>query len=317
MSPILETNLMSGKLVVLSLLVLATGLHAAEEDIHRNRVDQSTLSQGQGLASAFVADQGIAQHADVIFADDFEDEVLGANWDSGRNDGEKVLELVAMSDSDAPVGQRSLRVTATLGENTGGGLTKWFASHPTIFIRFYTRFDPECDYVHHFCTLRANKSLQGRDKWSGFGGAGECPQGDTRFSTALEPWGNWGRWPAPGRWNFYSYWHTMAKSRDGKYWGNAFRPEVQPDIVKDTWICAEFMLKHNTPGEDDGEQAYWIDGQLRGHWKGINWRTSPNLWANAFTLESYVTDSWTKNRTNIVYFDNVVIARSYIGPTGK
>ena len=75
------------------------------------------------------------------------------------------------------------------------------------------------------------------------------------------------------------------------------------------------MLKHNTPGKSDGEQAYWIDGELRGHWKGINWRKSPGLMANAFTLESYVTDQWTKNPVNIVSFDNVVIARAYIGPT--
>ena len=75
------------------------------------------------------------------------------------------------------------------------------------------------------------------------------------------------------------------------------------------------MLKHNTPGKRDGEQAFWIDGKLRGHWKGINWRKSPTLMANAFTLESYVTDRWTKNKRNIVYFDNLVIAKEYIGPT--
>ena len=123
-----------------------------------------------------------------------------------------------------------------------------------------------------------------------------------------------GRWPAPGQWNFYSYWHEMEASRDGKYWGNAFRPAAQPDIRKGEWISAEFMLKHNTPGEADGEQAYWIDGELRGHWRGINWRTQAGLMANAFTLESYVTDRWTKQETNIVEFDNVVIAREYVGP---
>jgi hypothetical protein len=77
------------------------------------------------------------------------------------------------------------------------------------------------------------------------------------------------------------------------------------------------MLKHNPPDQRDGEQAFWIDGELRGHWKGINWRTTEGLKANALTLESYVTDRWTENRTNIVYFDNVVIAREYIGPMGE
>ncbi|NIP97287.1 MAG: hypothetical protein GWO24_29185, partial [Akkermansiaceae bacterium] len=215
-----------------------------------------------------------------------------------------------------PVGGRSLRVEAHLGKDTGGGLTKWFKPAPAVFVRFYTRFDEQCDYVHHFVTLRANKSLRGRDKWSGFGGAGVKPDGDERFSTALEPWGNWGRNPPPGRWNFYSYWHEMSAAPDRRYWGNGFRPADQPDIEKGKWICCEFMLKENTPGKRDGEQAYWIDGTLRGHWKGISWRNSPALRANALTLEAYITDRWTKNPVNVVYFDNVVIAKDYVGPSG-
>ncbi|QDU39079.1 hypothetical protein Mal4_34140 [Maioricimonas rarisocia] len=281
------------------------------------QVTDSKLPRGNGIAASYEADAQIAAHPAVIFADDFEQGALGARWDEIRNPGRSVLSLVGESDTEAPVGGRFLRVTATLGKNTGGGLTKWFESSERIFIRFYTRFDEDCDYVHHFCTLRANRSLRGGDRWSGFGGAGERPDGTARFSTAIEPWGNWGRWPPPGRWNFYSYWHTMQPSPDGRFWGNGFRPESQPSIERGRWICVEMMLVHNTPDEDDGEQAYWIDGQLRGHWRGINWRTSPTLWANAFTLESYVTDRWTKQKTNIVDFDNVVIAREYIGPAGK
>ncbi len=74
------------------------------------------------------------------------------------------------------------------------------------------------------------------------------------------------------------------------------------------------MLRHNTPGIADGEQAYWINGELRGHWKGLNWCTDKKLQAYALTLESYVTDRWTKNPENVVYIDNVVIASQYIGP---
>lgn len=296
---------------------LATTAWSQTSGNWRNLAEEQLLPAGKGLAADFAADAGIAEHRDVIFADNFEQGTLGARWDSTRDEKSKVLQLVPTGDADAPVGKRALQVTATLGENTGGGLTKWFESADAIYIRFYTRFDADCDYIHHFCTLRANKSLQGKDRWSGFGGAGEKPDGAERFSTALEPWGNWQRWPPPGRWNFYSYWHTMQRSPDGRYWGNGFRPMDQPNIERGVWICAEMMLKHNTPGQDDGEQAYWIDGQLRGHWRGINWRTSPSLRANAFTLESYVTDRWTKHQTNIVYFDNVVIARSYIGPAGK
>ena len=109
----------------------------------------------------------------------------------------------------------------------------------------------------------------------------------------------------------------MKPAPDKKYWGNQFMPKEQKTIEKGKWICAEFMLKHNTPGEHDGEQAFWIDGELRGHWKGISWRKTESLKANALTMESYITDRWTKNPVNIVEFDNLVIAREYIGPAGK
>ncbi|MBM3846119.1 MAG: hypothetical protein FJ405_07535 [Verrucomicrobia bacterium] len=219
--------------------------------------------------------------------------------------------------ADSGLGRRCLRVEAHLGRDTGGGLTRWFDSSDTLFIRFLTRFAADCDYVHHFVTLRANTSMKGGGRWSGFGGAGLKPEGNERFSTAVEPWGDWGRNPPPGRWNFYSYWHEMTASRDGKYWGNSFPVPEAPAIPRDRWITVEFMLKHNTPGERDGEQAFWIDGRLQGHWTGINWRKTPGLKANALTLESYVTDRWTKNPTNVVFFDNVVVARRYVGPVAK
>jgi hypothetical protein len=318
----MEYTMLTRKTVLTCAVLLAWGAYgpgfSQETSKERsNLAADSHLPRGKGLAAEFRGDRGIESHPAVIFADSFEGGDYRDRWDSCRDKGEKVLSLVDDSESSPVVGHTSLRVEATLGQNTGGGVTKWFESADTLFIRFYTKFDPTCDYVHHFCTLRANKSLRGKDRWSGFGGAGIKPQGNERFSTALEPWGNWGRWSPPGRWNFYTYWHEMEQSRDGKYWGNSFRPEFKKDIPRGRWICCEFMVKHNTPDKYDGEQAFWIDGELRGHWQGINWRTSATLWANAFTLESYVTDRWTKNKVNIVYFDNVVIAREYIGPVGK
>ncbi len=295
---------------LVSFCLICGSVSVASQEIRL--VKKSPLPQGAGLASKYDLDQGIGKAPGVIFSEHFETEQYVQNWDEARNRDGKVLSLVRAED-DARFGQ-CLKVTAQLGKNTGGGLTKWFESADKLFIRFYTRFAHDSDYIHHFVTLRANKGLTGGDRWSGFGGAGLKPKGDERFSTALEPWGNWGRWEAPGQWNFYSYWHEMKASGDDKYWGNAFRPDSQPNIKKGEWICAEFMLKHNTPGQADGEQAFWINGDLRGHWVGFNWRTSTNLLANALTLESYVTDRWTKNQTNIVYFDSLVVATAYIGP---
>lgn len=277
-------------------------------------LNDSTLPNGNGLAAEVAGSNGLRTHPAVLFFDDFESGDVGERWDETRNPNGNVLSLVSMGSQSAPVGSRSLKVTAHLGKDTGRGMTKWFRPSNDVFVRFYTRFAANSDYIHHFVTLRGNRSMMGGDRWSGFGGAGDLPDGDRRFSTALEPWGNWGRWPSPGRWNFYSYWHEMKGSPDGRYWGNGFRPESQPNIPKERWICCEFLLRHNTPGKADGEQAFWIDGKLRGHWKGIHWRTDKALRANALTLESYVTDRWTENSVNVVYFDNVIIASQYIDP---
>ncbi len=299
----------------LLLLVERSPFGYAGEEPYPNLAAQSSLPQGKGLAAAFHADDGIEKNPAVIFADNFESGDLGQRWDEKENPKAHALSLVS-PESDL-CGDRCMKVEARLSDNHGDGPTKWFEPASPVFVRFYVKFDNGCDYVHHFVTLRANKGLHGGDKWTGFGGAGLKPEGDERFSTALEPWGNWARWPAPGKWNFYSYWPEMRKSPDGMYWGNSFQPDGEDNIPKNQWICAEFMLKENTPNQPDGEQAFWIDGRLLGHWKGINWRKSASLHANALTMESYVTDRWTKNPTNIVYFDNLVIARQYIGPVGK
>ena len=298
-----------------SLVLFALSGIALAGERFPNVAESSKLPTGPGFAARFIADHDAAGHSAVIFADNFEVGDLGERWDEKGAGKGKALSLAP---SETPeCGKRCMKVEAKLAENQGDGLTKWFEPAASVFVRFYVRFDPNCDYVHHFVTLRANKGQRGADKWSGFGAAGKKPTGDERFSTALEPWGDWAKLAAPGKWNFYSYWHEMDISPDGNYWGNQFFPREQPVIIKNQWICAEFMLKHNTPGQPDGEQAFWIDGHLLGHWRGINWRKNETLKANALTLESYVTDRWTKNPVNTVYFDNLIIAREYIGPAGK
>lgn len=277
-----------------------------------DRTASSPLHHAHGFAKHHQTNAELVSDPRVIFADDFESGDF-SNWDEHTSDS-SIVSLVADPVADPRVGTQVMRVTATLRENTGGGATKLFQPSDPLFIRYYVKFAPDCDYTHHQVRIRANKGLTGRDKWSGFGQAGLRPDGVGRFVTGVEPWGNHGKTPPPGRWSFYTYWPDMKAAPDGKFWGNQFLPADGTDIPRDRWICVEVMIKHNTPGEQDGEQAFWIDGQLQGHWTGFRWRTSPTLWANSLALESYVTDRWTRNRINTVYFDNVVVAKEYIGP---
>jgi len=97
----------------------------------------------------------------------------------------------------------------------------------------------------------------------------------------------------------------------GKYYGNMFRPEPKFVLQRGHWYCMEMMLKANTPGRADGEQAFWVNGKLIGHFKGIRWRTTDALKINCFQPMLYIHDNKKVNR---VYYDDIVVSRDYIGP---
>jgi hypothetical protein len=291
-------------LSLVAALLVASAAWAAEDK----------LPEGDaGIAAKYPGDKGLAADPRVLLADDFESGAIDkAKWPSVSN------EAGAISfEADAPPaspGKQSLMFTAKLGENTGGHLFRRFKPGvETMHARFYVKFAPDCDYIHHFVSIVAENPPVA---WP-TGGAGLCPAGDKKFNTGLEPWGKWKKHPAPGAWNFYTYWHQMKKSGDGKFWGNSFMPDPPLVPERGRWYAMEMMLKSNTVGKADGRQAFWIDGRLAGDFKGFEWRTAADLKPNAFWLMSYVTDTWTKQKINRVSFDDVVVATEYIGPVSK
>lgn len=272
------------------------------------------------LASSYPADVGIEADPDVFFADDFESGDL-KKWDEKRG--------TAAVTTDSPhAGRFCFAAPMERGKNTGGDAIKWFLpGADAVHTRCYVKFSPDYRYAHHFLWLSANPRS---NKWKAFGKAGLRPDG-TYFSSGMEPWFAWGKNPPPGELCFYSYFPDMEPDpkMPGKYWGNSFYPpgpgrgkaagtgRVLPKLGE--WQCWEFMLQGNTPGESDGRQAMWLDGKLIGEFGGIRWRDHGDLKVNCFWLEHYGMDSgdptkefWPERQT--VWFDNVVIARRYIGP---
>ncbi|MDQ3621501.1 MAG: hypothetical protein M3463_03305 [Verrucomicrobiota bacterium] len=271
------------------------------------------------LASRYPNDEGIARDPEVLFADDFEAGDF-KRWDERRG-------TAAVSEEAPHAGKYCAAMPMIRGKNTGGDAIKWFMPGAGIVhARCYVKFSKNYGYCHHFLWLSANPRNQ---KWRSFGKAGLKPDG-TYFSTGMEPWFAWGKNPRPGELNFYSYFPAMAiDEKMGKYWGNSFFPPG-PDRGKaasahrvvpalDKWQCWEFMIQANTPGKDDGRQAMWLDGKLVADFGGIRWREDPELKINCFWLQHYGMDSgdpskqfWPQQQS--VWFDDVVIARRYIGP---
>lgn len=306
--------------------------------------EPARLPEGPGLAAQYPGDQGIARDRSVVFAEDFESAAIpeiAKRWGSAQNPQGRALELV----KDAPPGssgRQALQITAHPGRDTGGHLyTRLARGLDTAFARFYVKFPKPPGYIHHFVHFGGYRPPT---PWPQ-GGAGERPRGDDRFTVGIEPFGYNGRVPPPGNWNFYTYWHQMKISADGRYWGNGLQPVRPAPVPVDRWQCVEMMIQLNSsPDKSDGELALWLDGKLvahfrpgvpRGRWTGLGfqlldsggepfegfcWRTHEDLKVNFFWLLHYVTpEALRRNKVddiekpNSVRFDHVVVATRYIG----
>jgi hypothetical protein len=71
------------------------------------------------------------------------------------------------------------------------------------------------------------------------------------------------------------------------------------------------MVKSNTPGQADGEVKYWIDGELRGDFPDLDMRSIATLKLDVVHI---MLHAGSTTRVNTKWYDNVVIAKKYIGP---
>lgn len=320
----------SGQLIVVGFVAIVAIQPVAAE-----------LPEGNsGLAAKYPGDKGIEDDPAVIFVEKFDAGSLDKILDEER--WETVVERESMSLSDdvpEDSGDRtSLLVTHQGGQGEGGQLYRRLPpGHDRVFARTYVKFDEDCADIHHFGTHLGG--FNPSTPWPQ-GGAGTRPDGSKRFTSGVEPNGkDWA-------WDFYSYWQGMRVHGDGRYWGTPFHAHAErKPVERGKWICVEMMLKMNSPGKSDGEQAFWIDGKLwradgqvvshigpgfpRGQWtggwwspdanatgafEGFNWRDSDKLTVNYLWNYVYITKA-PRGHVSKVWFDNIVVAKDYVGPT--
>ena len=111
------------------------------------------------------------------------------------------------------------------------------------------------------------------------------------------------------RTELYSTWDKRGFG-DGKYYANVFKPETKVLIERGKWYCMEMMLKANDAGLNNGEQAFWINGELIGHFKNMVWRFTNDLKINSFQLGLYIHDN---EKTNRIWYDDIIVSTGYIG----
>ena len=82
------------------------------------------------------------------------------------------------------------------------------------------------------------------------------------------------------------------------------------------WYCYELGLYLNTPGKNDGEARFWINGVLQSRSTNMRFRDLEDLKPEYIQLNLHRT---TENfpQTMVRYVDDIVIATRYIGPVKK
>src|SRR2546427_6638538 len=138
----------------------------------------------EGIAARYPGDAGIERDPQVLFAESFETgsiEEVAKRWGEMSNKDGKVISFASDVPPASP-GHRSLQMTATLGENSGGHLyTRLSRGADQVFARFYVKFAADGGYIHHFVTLGGYNPPTAWPQ----GGAGGRPRGGDRLPPGI------------------------------------------------------------------------------------------------------------------------------------
>jgi FG-GAP-like repeat len=280
-----------------------------------------------GIASRYPNDVGIENDPQVLLFDGFEGYTtpsqLTTAWDRA---GPLVNMRIATEPGNYVGGHKSLEQRLLISSNdTGSAITKFIVpEEPVIFIRAYTKFDPDW-------TVTSNSHNGPLIAGGPYPGPGHPPprDGSGFFSFNIQNKNDRAGENQPGYTQVYSYWpYQRGNYGDLWYpdgwvsggWGLwMLYPSQYPDFsplpnwqpIRGVWHCYEFMVKINTLGHNDGVVAYWIDGQLAGYFPNLFIRSVDGLKIDTVKL---IVGAGASARVNKKWWDNVVIARSYIGP---
>ncbi len=209
-----------------------------------------TGAPGGTLAEEHPGDVGLGADPDVIWFEDFEEgsvALITARYDQVQGSARMAL----VSDTPSGVGQ-ALALTA------GGGtdavdLYAQLPSSDEWFVRWYARYEGGGVSWHH-----SGMWLGGYAPAMSYPSpmAGHRPNGDERFSIAIEP--AFGIGSAHARLDTYDYWSAMHSwmpspvQDDGTaYYGNALVHRQDFTVDEGTWICLEAHVRLNTDGASD------------------------------------------------------------------
>lgn len=286
-----------------------------------------SMGSGEGIASKYPGDKGIESEPDVIFADDFESHTQPSDLEKKWDAVYQMQEIrIATEPENIYAGQQALEFRVPQQNNELSNAVDKVLSQEldVLYLRYYSKFQPPYDVVgssHNGSMISAHYFINGQAT------PGIPADGTNKFLVNLENWRGEVATPSPGHLNLYVY-HPEQRSQ----WGDHFFPtgvvlpnssmpgdfgtdfESRPDILTelDRWYCYEYMVRANTVGQRDGRVTVWVDGKLVADFGNLRFRDIESLKIDRFGLQFHIGSN--PNGETKKWYDNVVAAKSYIGP---
>jgi hypothetical protein len=273
-----------------------------------------------GIASKYPGDVNIQNNPDVIFADNFESYTtasqLTTRWDRA---GKPAYTRITMEAGKVYSGTKALEfmLPQSTTEIANAAVKDITPTRDVLFTRVYTKFDSTYNVPgsnHNGIRISAN-----------FLAPGSAANGTNFFLFLLQNDMQLNA-PAPGYSQLYVY-HPEQRSNWGDIWfpdgrilpnilipsnfGPYFVPRPNFVPLRNRWYSYELMVKANTAGQRNGRVACWIDGKLIADFQNLRMRDINTLKIDRvqLTLEAKTCPRLTRK-----WYDNLVVAKSYIGP---
>lgn len=266
-----------------------------------------------GIAARYPRDAGIGTDAAVLFATGFERDDWARDWNRLTR-GDVAQVGAGEGNGFVPLVGKAIRATLKKGENTALNLRYLFREHhgeepEEVYFRYYLRLGADWNPDIEGGKMPGFAGTYGRAGWGNRitdGTDGWSARGSFSRSFALRP----GERPLTALGSFV--YHAEVNSPFGAHWSwSRGRGGL---VYNERWYSVEQYIKLNTPGQHDGVLRAWIDGALVAERTGISFRTVPDLRVESLWLNVYHGGTAKSPRDMSLYIDNLVIARSYIGP---
>jgi hypothetical protein len=305
------------------LLLLLSGAATAQVEDAKSPAPPALPEGNKGLAARHPDDVGIAKNPAVLFHEDFEAENWREKWDNiYHNANIRITDELANRHG----GKKALEFTVPKQQaEVSNELVKQFKSgQDVLFLRYYSKFEKGFDQVG---SSHNGGYLAAIAPGIPYATPGVRADGRNKFVASFENWRGETETTSPGDLNIYCY-HPEQRSKygdhffpSGKVLPFSSRPHpfgshfvARTDIIPklDQWYCFEFMLKANTVGQRDGRIACWLDGKLIADFPNLRLREDAALKINHAALVLHIGRNTL--RQNKKWYDDVVLATSYIGP---